>query len=100
MRKTDDKQIKTRVLNHIIFLFSGKTIRQISELTGWSKTVVHQDLTDRTETLYPEYFEKVKKILSLNYDMRGFRGVNSRNLQYKDTEKLKNYQENFKEILK
>lgn len=98
MKKIDEKQIKARVLNHIIFLFSGKTIRQISELTHWSKTVVHKDLMERAEILYPEYTEKIKKILSLNYDMRGFRGVNSRNLQYKDTEKLKNYQQKFKEI--
>ena len=98
MKKSNEKQIKTRVLRHIILLFQGKTIRQISKITGWSKTVVHKDLIERAEILYPEYIEKVKKILSLNYNMRGFRGVNSRNLQYKDAEKLKNYQQKFKEI--
>lgn len=99
MRKSNEKQIKTRVLRHIILLYQGKTIRQISKITGWSKTVVHKDLIERAEFLYPENTEKIKKILSLNYDMRGFRGVNSQNLQYKDKEKLKNYQENFNKIL-
>jgi len=98
MRKSNEKQIIERVLRHLILLFQGKTIRQISEITGWSKTVVHQDLTDRAEVLFPKYTLKIKKILSLNYNMRGFHGVNSRNLQYKDTKKLKNYQQKFKEI--
>ena len=100
MRKSSDDLINTRVLTHIMYLFAGKTVREISKITHYSKTTVHQDLTIRAETLYPEYIEKVKKILSLNYNMRGFRGVNSRNLQYKDNEKLKNYQENFKQIFR
>ena len=100
MKKLKGDFIKSRVLHHIRYLFSGKTVREISKITHYSKTTVYKDLTTRAEILYPEYTEKIKKILSLNYDMRGFRGVNSRNLQYKDTEKLKDYQKIFKEILK
>ena len=94
----NESEIKTRVLRHIILLFQGKTIRQISEITGWSKTVVQQDLTYRADLLFPQNSEKIKKILSLNYNMRGFHGVNSRNLQYKDTKKLNYYQKIFNDF--
>ena len=53
---------------------TNKTVREIAKETGYSKSTVHKDLTERLGQVNPPLFEEVTKILAYHKAVRHIRG--------------------------
>jgi len=53
---------------------SGKTVRQVADKTGWSKTTVDEDVAKRLEKVNPSLAKEARKVLDVNYSERCIRG--------------------------
>ena len=74
LRLTAD-EIDDRVIEHAAMVIdTKKTVREISNETGWSKTTVDIDVTTRLERLDKGLAEEVRVILDEHYKERGQRG--------------------------
>ncbi len=68
--------IRDRVLKHARMFLSRdiKNIRQLANITKYSKTTVHIDLTERLKKIHPELYSKVAEKIIFNKKSRHLRG--------------------------
>ncbi|MBS4785068.1 MAG: sporulation transcriptional regulator SpoIIID [Clostridiales bacterium] len=55
-------------------LESGATVRQAAGVFGFSKSLVHKDVTERLARISPELYRGVKAVLEKNREERHIRG--------------------------
>ncbi len=70
-----------QVANHIVQ--TNDTIRQTAKIFSLSKSTVHNDLSKRLRFLDFELFERVKKVLQINFSEKHIRGGNVTKMRYK-----------------
>lgn len=63
---------------------TGKTIREIADVYGVSKSTVHKDLHERLMHIDPKKYKKVESILKQHIDVRHIRGGESTKNKYKN----------------
>lgn len=75
--------IEQRVVNFANLLLDNKiTIREVAKLTGYSKSTIHKDLQDKLVHINIELYDKVKKLLDYNKQIRHIRGGMSTKFKY------------------
>ena len=57
-----------------LFVETGGTVRALANKTGFSKSTVHKDLTERLTQVNDPLAQKVQQILSYNKSIRHLRG--------------------------
>ena len=55
-------------------LENGATVRQTAGVFGFSKSLVHKDVTERLARISPELYQGVKGVLEKNREERHIRG--------------------------
>lgn len=58
------------------------TVRQVAKIMDYPKSTVHKDLTHRLPTVDEELFQKVKKVLMNNLNVRHIRGGEATKIKY------------------
>lgn len=53
---------------------TNKTVREIAKETGYSKSTVHKDLTERLAKVNGSFFQEVHQILAYHKSVRHIRG--------------------------
>lgn len=73
-----ENQIKLRVLEEGKYILdTGKTVREMAEVFGISKSTIHKDLRERLLEIDVDMYEKVSRILQYHMDIRHIRGGES-----------------------
>ena len=73
-----DKRIIDRVLQEGKYIIkTGKTVREMADIFGVSKSTVHKDLKDRLLEIDTNMYNDVSKILKYHSDIRNIRGGES-----------------------
>lgn len=76
-------KIRNRVLEEAIYMIeTEKTVREIANKFGVSKSTVHKDLHERLILIDKKMYEKVDKILKYHIDIRHIRGGESTKNKY------------------
>ncbi len=57
-----------------LLLETGETVRAIAKMTGYSKSTVHKDLTERLEKVNEALSAEVKEVLAYHKSVRHLRG--------------------------
>lgn len=77
------KEIDKRVLEMSRLMLDGKrTVRQVANIIGYSKSTVHHDLTTRLKEISYETYLQVKELLEYNKLNRHIRGGEATRLKY------------------
>lgn len=67
--------IVERVINEAnIIIRTGKTVRDVAEIMGVSKSTVHVDVTRRLLEVNPILYHKVRQVLEINKREKHIRG--------------------------
>lgn len=70
-----NKKIISRVIEEGKYMLStGKTVREMVDVFGISKSTIHKDLRERLLEIDRELYEKVSNILQYHMDIRHIRG--------------------------
>lgn len=73
-----NKQIYNRVIDESFYIVdTGKTIREVAEVFGVSKSTVHKDMRERLLEIDEEMYSKVSSILEYHIDIKHIRGGES-----------------------
>ena len=81
--------IKERTLTFAKHILKTKqTIRQTAEVYGISKSTVHFDVSKRLKNINYKLYEKVKKILEINFKEKHIRGGEATREKYLNKKKL------------
>ena len=73
-----DKYIYDRVINEANYIIkTNKTIREVAEIFGVSKSTVHNDISKRLLEIDRKIYEKVSSILEYHIDIKHIRGGES-----------------------
>ena len=76
-------KIRNRVLEEAVYMIeTEKTVREIANKFGVSKSTVHKDLHERLILIDKKIYEKVDKILKYHIDIRHIRGGESTKNKY------------------
>ncbi len=76
-------KIRNRVLEEAVYMIeTEKTVREIANKFGVSKSTVHKDLHERLILIDKKMYEKVDKILKYHIDIRHIRGGESTKNKY------------------
>ena len=76
-------KIRNRVLEEAVYMIeTEKTVREIANKFGVSKSTVHKDLHERLILIDKKMYEKVDKILKYHIDIRHIRGGESTKNRY------------------
>lgn len=82
-----NKEIESRILKEAhMMLKTRKTVRELSNVFGVSKSTVHKDLKYRLIRLDHELYKKVEKILKFHKEVRHLRGGESTKKKYLNLE--------------
>ncbi len=82
-----NKEIESRILKEAhMMLETKKTVRELSNVFGVSKSTVHKDLKYRLIRLDHELYQKVEKILKFHKEVRHLRGGESTKKKYLNLE--------------
>lgn len=82
-----NKEIESRILKEAnMMLKTKKTVRELSNVFGVSKSTVHKDLKYRLIRLDHELYKKVEKILKFHKEVRHLRGGESTKKKYLNLE--------------
>ncbi|RUL53183.1 MULTISPECIES: sporulation transcriptional regulator SpoIIID [Lysinibacillus] len=57
-----------------LLIETGETVRVLAKMTGYSKSTVHKDLTERLFLVNEELANEVKEILAYHKSIRHLRG--------------------------
>ena len=72
-----------RVKEEANYLISTKkTIREVAQRFGISKSTIHKDLQERLKNISPELYEKVRTILKEHLDIRHIKGGETTKQKY------------------
>lgn len=70
-----NKKIISRVIEEGKYMLeTGKTVREMVDVFGISKSTIHKDLRERLLEIDKELYEKVSNILQYHMDIRHIRG--------------------------
>ena len=58
------------------------TVRQTAAVYGFSKSLVHKDVTERLARVSPELYDRVHAVLKKNRDERHLRGGEATRIKY------------------
>lgn len=73
-----NKKIVDRVIEESKYILdTGKTVREMANYFGISKSTVHKDLRERLLEIDIDIYKKVSKILQYHMDIRHIRGGES-----------------------
>lgn len=73
-----NKYIYDRVINESNYIIdTGKTIREVADIFGVSKSTVHNDMRKRLMEIDKNMYEKVSSILEYHIDIKHIRGGES-----------------------
>lgn len=73
-----DRYICDRVISESNYIIeTNKTIREVAEIFGVSKSTVHNDIRKRLFVIDSEMYEKVSNILEYHIDIKHIRGGES-----------------------
>ena len=73
-----DKHICDRVINESRYIIeTNKTIREVADIFGVSKSTVHNDIRKRLLEIDKYLYEKVSSILEYHIDIKHIRGGES-----------------------
>lgn len=73
-----DKYIYDRVINESSYIIkTNKTIREVADTFGVSKSTVHNDIRKRLLEIDKKMYEKVSSILEYHIDIKHIRGGES-----------------------
>lgn len=76
-------ELNNRVIRIADLMLKNKaTVREVAKLSGYSKSTVHKDLTDRLKLIDYKLYEKVKELLDYNKNVKHIRGGASTKLKY------------------
>ena len=85
-----NKKIISRVINEGKYmLLTGKTVREMADVFGISKSTIHKDLRERLLEIDSELYNKVSNILQYHINVRHIRGGESTRRKF--LEKNANY---------
>lgn len=76
------KERTLSVANHIVK--TNDTIRKTAKIFNLSKSTVHNDLSKRLKKVDVNMYDKVQKILDLNFSEKHIRGGLSTKMKYKN----------------
>lgn len=80
-----DNNIDERVLLCAkLFITRCSTVREVAKITGVSKSTVHKDLNERLYFLDKLMYEKARKLLEYNKQVRHIRGGLATKKKYKE----------------
>ena len=86
-----NKYIYDRVIDESKYIIdTGKTIREVAEEFGVSKSTVHNDVRNRLIEIDKKIYEKVSSILEYHIDIKHIRGGESTKRKF--LEKKCNYE--------
>ena len=70
-----NKKIISRVIEEGKYMLeTGKTVREMVDVFGISKSTIHKDLRERLLEVDSELYEKVSSVLQYHMDIRHIRG--------------------------
>ena len=73
-----DKKIMLRVVEEGRYMLdTGKTVRELADYFGISKSTIHKDLRERLLEIDKDMYDKVSSILQYHMDVRHIRGGES-----------------------
>jgi len=73
-----DKKIISRVVEEGKYMLeTGKTVREMANFFGISKSTIHKDLRERLLEIDMDLYMKVSKVLQYHMDIRHIRGGES-----------------------
>lgn len=73
-----NKYIYDRVIDESTYIINtGKTIREVADIFGVSKSTVHNDVRKRLIEIDKNLYEKVSSILKYHIDIKHIRGGES-----------------------
>lgn len=73
-----EKYIIDRVINESNFIVkTNKTIREVADIFGVSKSTVHNDIRKRLFEIDKKLYEKVSSVLEYHIDVKHIRGGES-----------------------
>ena len=79
-----EKYISDRVINEANYIATtNKTIREVADFFGVSKSTVHNDIRKRLFLVDKNLYDKVSSILKYHIDIRHIRGGQSTKKKYK-----------------
>ena len=85
-----NKKIVSRVIEEGKYILkTGKTVREMADIFGISKSTIHKDLRDRLLEIDKDMYEKVSSVLQYHMDIRHIRGGESTRRKF--LEKNANY---------
>lgn len=88
--KRNQDYLRDRVLKHArLMLERGATVRSVAQKTGYSKTTVFLDLTQRLQEINYDLFLKVEEILEYNASVRHLRGGEVTRKKFKEGKREK-----------
>ena len=72
-----------RVIKMANLMVDGnRTVREVAKIVGYSKSTVHNDLTNKLINIDYELYLNVKKLLEYNKKIRHLRGGEATKLKY------------------
>lgn len=72
-----------------LLLETGETVRALATKTGYSKSTVHKDLTERLLLVNESLAEEVKTILAYNKSIRHLRGGEATKKKWQESQRTK-----------
>ncbi|MCL1697482.1 MULTISPECIES: sporulation transcriptional regulator SpoIIID [unclassified Lysinibacillus] len=67
-----------------LLIETRETVRVLAKMTGYSKSTVHKDLTERLPTIHEALAEQVKEILAYHKAVRHIRGGEATKNKWKE----------------
>ncbi|MBQ8681920.1 MAG: sporulation transcriptional regulator SpoIIID [Bacilli bacterium] len=85
-----NKKIISRVIEEGKYMLAtGKTVRELAQIFGISKSTIHKDLRERLLEIDSDMYKQVSSILQYHMDIRHIRGGESTRRKF--LEKNANY---------
>ena len=71
-------KLNERIINEAMYMIeTGKTVREMANFFGISKSTIHKDLRERLLEIDMDLYMKVSKVLQYHMDIRHIRGGES-----------------------
>lgn len=75
--------VNNRVLQMANLMIAGnRTVREVAKIVGYSKSTVHNDLTNKLKEIDYDLYQDVRKLLDYNKKTRHLRGGEATKLKY------------------
>lgn len=65
-----------------LMIDGNRTVREVAKIVGYSKSTVHNDLTNKLKEIDYDLYQDVRKLLDYNKKNRHLRGGEATKLKY------------------